>query len=168
VRAPTTTHEDATLKVLTAGLLLGVRWSDIPRFDSLQRFRTLQSLYLTRLAPRKAIVVSVSNATGELHFDAGTRDLVAALVSDAKTHLLGMAQVVLGDGFGAASVRSVLSGIQLAVRPDYPIRIFPTTDAARPWLEELLVAANHPELAREAVLLELLANLEEPPRPANP
>lgn len=142
-------------------LLLGVRWYDIPRSNSIQRFRELQSRHLARIAPRKAIIVSVSNASGELHFEPGSRNLVEDLVTDSKSRLLGMAQIVIGDGFAAASVRAVLSGIQLAVRPDYPVRVFANVQTAQPWLEELLVANDLPELAR-AVGPELLAPLERP------
>ena len=158
---PTTIYDDPSVRVLASDILLGVRWYDIPQFASLTCFRELQSQYLERLAPRRAVVVSVSNAAGELHFDTGSRDLVEAVMADAKTHLIGMAQVVLGDGFGAASVRSVLSGIQLAVRPDYPVRVFADVESARPWLEELLVGAERPDLARE-LGTELLARLEQP------
>lgn len=157
----TPTFEDPTLKVLTLDIILGVRWYDIPRTDSLQRFRALQARHLAALAPRKAIIVSISNASGELHFDSGSRGLVEDLVSDSKSHLLGMAQIVIGDGFAAASVRAVLSGIQLAARPDYPVRVFANIQAAQPWLEELLIAADLPELAR-AVGPELLVPLEAP------
>lgn len=162
--APTTAHEDSTLKVLTSDLLLGVRWYEIPQFESLKRFRELQAQYLARLGARKGVVVSVSNAAGELHFDAGSRELVEAVMADAKTHLLGMAQVISGDGFGVASVRSVLLGIQLSVRPDYPVRVFSDVAEARPWLEELLVAAERPDLARD-LQPELLARLEAPRQP---
>jgi len=163
---PTITHEDAILKVLTADILLGVRWYDVPKFESLQRFRELQSHFLSSLTG-KGIIVSVSDASGELHFDSGTRDLVAALVNDAKSHLLGMVQVVIGDGFGAASVRSVLAGIQLTARPDYPLRFFGDVTSARPWIEELLGATHRADLAG-MMLLEMLANLEEAPRAPNP
>ena len=158
---PTAIHEGPTLKVITADILLGVRWYDIPKYESLQRFRELQAEYLAGLGARKAIIISVSKASGELHFESGSRDLVEAVMAAAKTHLLGMAQVVSGDGFGAASVRSVLSRTQLAVRPDFPLRIFADVNAARPWIEELLMSANRPELTRFEVLIELLAGLEE-------
>lgn len=155
-----TSHEDPTLTVLTSDILLGVRWYDIPQYDSLQRFRELQSQYLARLAPRKAIVISVSNAIGDLRFDPGSRELVEAVMADAQSHLLGMAQVIAGDGFAAASVRSVLLGIQLAVRPDYRVRVFADVHEARPWLEDLLIAADEDDLARD--LTEMLARLEAP------
>jgi hypothetical protein len=160
----TTSHEDSTLKVLTSDILLGVRWYDIPQYTSLQHFRELQSQFFARVAPRQAIVVSVSNAAGELHFDTGSRELVEAVMTDAKSHLLGMAQVITGGGFGAASVRSVLSGIQLAVRPDYPVRLFGDVVSAQPWIEELLVAAGRSDLARD-VGPDLLALLEPPRAP---
>jgi hypothetical protein len=152
-------HQDTALKVVTWDILLGVRWYDIPTFEGLERFRGLQRRYLGLMGDTKALVVSVSDATGELRFDTGARDLVQAVMADAKGHLLGMAQVIAGDGFGAASVRSVLSGIQLTVRPDYPIRVFGDTQAARPWIEEVLVAANRAELARDLGTM-LLPQLE--------
>lgn len=155
---PTPTHEDPLLKVLTLDLILGVRWYDIPRSDSLSRFREIQARHLAAIAPRKAIIVSISNASGELHFEPGSRDLVEDLVTDSKSRVLGMAQIVIGDGFAAASVRAVLSGIQLATRPDYPVRVFANIHAAQPWLEELIIAADLPELAR-AVGPELLVPL---------
>ena len=159
MRLSTTIHEDSTLEVLTWDILLGVRWYDLPQSTSLLRFRELQAQYLARLAPRKAIVISVSNAAGDLRFDPGSRELVEAVMADAKSHLLGMAQVIAGDGFAAASVRSVLLGIQLSTRPDYPVRVFSDLEEARPWIEELLVAADRPDLARD-VGTELLARLE--------
>lgn len=152
-------HEDSTLEVVQWDVLLGVRWYDIPQYDSLQRFRELQAQFFARLGARKAIVVSVSNAAGDLRFDAGSRERVEAVMAEAKSHLLGMAQVICGDGFGAASVRSVLLGIQLAVRPDYPVRIFGDVGSAQPWLEELLESAGRPELGGDP-LRELLAGLE--------
>lgn len=155
---PTVTHEDSTLRVLSWSPILAVRWYDIPQLDGLARFRELQADYVRRRAPAKSIVISYSDASGELHFDPGSRELVAALMTDAKTHLLGMAQIVVGDGFGAASVRAVLSGIQLAARPDYPVKVWSDAASARPWLEELL-AADHPERAREVGTV-LLPELE--------
>ena len=154
------THEDSTLEVVQWDVLLGVRWYDIPQAASLLRFRDLQSQYLARLAPRKAIVVSVSHAIGDLRFDPGSRELVETVMADAQTHLLGMAQVISGDGFAAASVRSVLLGIQLTVRPDYRVRVFADVHEARPWLEDLLVAADADDLARD--LTEILARLDAP------
>jgi hypothetical protein len=162
---PSIAHEDATLKVLSWGLLLGVRWYDIPRFASLQRYRELQTRHLHSLGSEKGLVVSFSDATGELHFDAGSRELVEAVMSDAKGRLLGMAQVITGDGFGAASLRSVLSGTQLAVRPDYPVRVFGDIRTAQPWLEELLVTADLLDLASNVGTV-LLPSLEPGRRPA--
>ncbi|MCX4240104.1 hypothetical protein [Paraliomyxa miuraensis] len=156
---------DEALKVLTHDLVLAVRWYDIPQLESLRRFRALQSAHFARTAPAKSLVISVSNASGELHFDSGSRDLVLALVDDAKTHLLGMAQIVTGEGFGAASVRSVLSGIQLTARPDYPVKVFSDTQSARPWLEDLLRAASRPDLA-DAIGTTLLPQLEPGRNPA--
>ena len=147
------------LRVLIWQQVLAVRWQPIPTFDGLTRFRTIQSRHIRSLAGKKAVIISYSNASGnDLHFDPGSRDLVAAVMNDAKTHTMGMAQVIAGDGFGAASVRSVLSGIQLSVRPDYPVKLFRDAQSAFRWLEDILDEAGCSELA--PALDEMLTELE--------
>ncbi len=79
-------------------------------------------------------------------------------MTDTQTHLLGMAQIIIGDGFGAASVRSVLSGIQLATWPDYPVEVFADSASAFPWIADLLLEADRADLARSTE--EFLAALE--------
>ena len=149
-------HEDTELKVIAWSCVLGVRWYDIPALQSIARYRALQARHLKLLDGNKAIVVSSSDASAErLNFDSGLRQAVEDVLRDGQSALFGMAQIVSGEGFGAASVRSVLSGIQLAVRPDYPVQLFGDSKSATPWLEEILLEAGRPDLAREigAVLL---------------
>ena len=144
------THEDADLKILTWHFILGVRWYDIPTLKSVKRYHEMQRRHLRLLEGHKALVVSYSDASADrLEFDSGLRKAVDSTLRDSASELLGMAQIVYGEGFGAASVRSVLSGIQLAVRPDYPINMFGDSKSATPWLEEVLLEAGYPDLARE-------------------
>ena len=68
------------LRVLIWQQVLAVRWQPIPTFDGLTRFRTIQSRHIRSLAGKKAVIISYSNASGnDLHFDPGSRDLVAAV-----------------------------------------------------------------------------------------
>jgi hypothetical protein len=48
--------------------------------------------------------------------------------------MLAAAQVVEGTGFRGAAMRSVLSMLQLAVRPPYPMKVFDNVVAAAHWL----------------------------------
>jgi hypothetical protein len=74
----------------------------------------------------------------------------------APTYIAG-AMVVLGDGFGASVLRSVLGGALLLRRSHFPYRSFSSIDAASDWLGPLvgmsggelgaLVHAFHRQLA---------------------
>lgn len=159
-----TSINDALLRVVSEEFILGVRWFGIPTLASIERYREIQARHLRLHAGFKALIISHSDVGSDaLHFDSGLRRAVESILQDASSKLLGMAQIISGEGFGVASVRSVLSGMQLAVRPDYPIQLFSDAKSAIPWLEELLLEANYSDLARE-VGSQVLAALE-PGRP---
>ncbi len=150
VKPVSTSYQDSQLKVVNWEFILGVRWYDIPHLGSIERYRELQTRHLQLLAGKKALIISYADASSDrLHFDSGLRKAVEVALKDASSGLMGMAQIIAGEGFGAASVRSVLPGIQLAVRPNYPIRLFGDTDTACTWLEELLLEAKRDDLAHE-------------------
>ena len=51
--------------------------------------------------------------------------------------------MVEGDGFVAASIRALLTGVALAIRAPYPNKVFRTVDEALPWVEEQLRKAGY-------------------------
>jgi len=55
-----------------------------------------------------------------------------------RSSMLAAAQVVLGTGFRGAAMRSVLSLLQLAIRPKYAMRIFGDVKSASEWLTDVL------------------------------
>jgi hypothetical protein len=59
-----------------------------------------------------------------------------------QSKMLAAAQVVLGTGFRGAAMRSVLSVLQLLMRPRFPMRIFGDTATAADWLTFSLVASG--------------------------
>jgi hypothetical protein len=67
-------------------------------------------------------------------------EAVAKSVRDA---VAVQAQVVEGDGFVAASIRALLTGITLAIRAPYPNKVFKTLDEALPWFEAQLRRAGY-------------------------
>ncbi len=160
---PWIAHEDDLLKVVTWDLVIGVRWFDIPIIESLHRFRQLQGRHFRMMGDTKSIVVSYTDASGDLQFESGAREAVESIMGDCQSNLISMAQVIVGDGFGAASVRSVLSGIQLTVRPDYQVKLFGTLGETQPWVEDQLLGLGRPDLAR-SFASQFLARLSEPYR----
>jgi hypothetical protein len=78
----------------------------------------------------------------------------------SKSSMLAAAQVVEGTGFRGAAMRSVLSMIQLAIRPPYAMKIFDNVRSGSMWLATELEkragrAPNGLELAQ--VTLDLQA-----------
>ena len=68
-----------------------------------------------------------------------------AVAKSVREAVIVQAQVVEGDGFVAASIRALISGISLAIRAPYPNKVFKTVDEALPWVEQQLVKAGYPE-----------------------
>ncbi len=55
-----------------------------------------------------------------------------------RTAIAAAAQVVLGKGFRGAAMRSMLSLLQIAIRPKYAMRIFGNTHEGCDWLAKFL------------------------------
>jgi hypothetical protein len=51
-----------------------------------------------------------------------------------------IAYVVIGEGFGSVAVRAAIAGIQLVVRPAYPVKVFANVRNALLWLRSLPIA----------------------------
>jgi hypothetical protein len=72
----------------------------------------------------------------------------------SRSSMLAAAQVVEGTGFRGAAMRSVLTMIQLAIRPRYSMKIFDNVKTGATWLaeelEERAGAAPHGELLAQA------------------
>lgn len=61
------------------------------------------------------------------------------------------AQVVLGTGFRGAAMRSMLSVLQLAIRPSFSMRIFGDVRGAAEWLTRILPEAGSRPLSAESL-----------------
>jgi hypothetical protein len=74
----------------------------------------------------------------------------------SRSSMLAAAQVVEGTGFRGAAMRSVLTMIQLAIRPRYAMKIFDNVRAGSVWLSEELEqragAAPHGQLLAHSAL----------------
>ena len=74
--------------------------------------------------------------------EADVRAELARHMRDHSQHVVASANVFEGDGFRAAAVRNVVTGIGLIARQPFPHRVFKTTADSARWIEEQLRAAN--------------------------
>jgi hypothetical protein len=66
--------------------------------------------------------------------DDGVRNETIAIVREMSGCFRAAAAVVLGDGFGAAAIRSAGAGVVLFARPSYPVKTFAEVETAAAWL----------------------------------
>ena len=85
--------------------------------------------------------------------DAIVRDLLAKDMARVGPNIAGMAQVIEGLGFRAATMRAVLTGMGFVIKPGYPQKVCPTVDEASEFLfshaENRLTAQNIARAVRQ-------------------
>lgn len=62
--------------------------------------------------------------------DASLRDLLTREVKRVQKQIGAVANVVEGEGFAAAALRSAVTGMTLVLRPAYPVKTYATVDEA--------------------------------------
>lgn len=89
----------------------------------------------------------------------------------AASTMTAAAQVVLGTGFRGAAMRSMLSVLQLALRPPYSMGIYGSVSDAASWLHGQLVAVGAPTpsaVQLHRVAQGLVSRFRESQRPDGP
>lgn len=76
-------------------------------------------------------------ATKATQFTDETRRLVAEIRAKHAPKQLAIATVIEGDGFRAAAVRAVASGLNMLSREPFPSKNFDTLEDAVPWFASL-------------------------------
>jgi hypothetical protein len=66
--------------------------------------------------------------------DSIVRDIVAKEMARVSANVAGMAQVIEGLGFRAATMRAVLTGMGIVIKPSYPQKVCLTIDEASEFL----------------------------------
>jgi hypothetical protein len=74
--------------------------------------------------------------------DGSARDELVRSMKLPASATEGVAFCILGSGFGAATRRAVITGLQLVSRPPYPVRIFESLDSAGEWVSPLVRQAG--------------------------
>jgi hypothetical protein len=142
-------HDDQELRIVTWASVLAVRWRATPTKDKLELLGRHQRLLADATVDRRIVLITVLSPKAGLLLSSDARKEAETFARAGREVLLGLAQVVEGEGFVAATARAVMSGIQLAVRAGHPVKVFGTLDEALPWVSELLRGGGHQRDAAE-------------------
>lgn len=137
-------HDDEELRIVTWAGVLAHRWRATPTKDKLQILGRHQRMLAESTVGRRIVLVTVLSPDAGLLLSSEARKEAETLAKAGRELLMGLAQVVEGEGFMAAAARAVMSGIQLAVRAGYPVKVFGTLEESLPFVSELLRSNGHP------------------------
>jgi hypothetical protein len=149
VLGPDIVHEDDEVRIATWSIVLASRWHATPSKQKLELLGRQQRALAESTVDRRIVVLTVLASGAGLMLTNEARNAAEAVAKAGREYVAGLAQVVEGEGFMAATARAVMSGIQLAVRARYPTKVFGTVDEALPWVAELLRKAGHERDADE-------------------
>jgi len=135
-------HDDEELCIVTWASVVGARWRATPTRSKLELLARHQRMLAEATFERRIVAITVVSPGASLILSGDARDAAEAVDKAAGAYLIGLAQVVEGQGFAAATARAVISGIQLAVRAGYPMKVFSTIGDAMPWVALLLRKAG--------------------------
>ena|SRR5258706_8711818 len=85
------------------------------------------------------------------------RDALAAYLAEAAASIKYSAVVFEGDGFRAAAVRGVVTGLTLLARPPYPHKVFANVQQAVGWFSANFMDGNKPVVGT----VEMVAAINE-------
>lgn len=141
--APQVIYEDDGLQIATWSRVFINRWRTVASQERLAILGQHQRALVDATDDRRiAVIVTLEDKTGLMPNAAARKEaeLVAKSVRDA---VIVQAQIVEGEGFVAASMRALLTGVMLAIRAPYPNKVFKTVEDALPWVEGQLRRAGY-------------------------
>lgn len=96
--------------------------------------------------------------------DAASKDAAAKITSEFSTSILARATLIEGSGFQAATVRAIVTGIDLFSRTKSPAKVFSELEESVLWCQNFLVDKSSSSSASKLtrVLLEHMDRLRAP------
>lgn len=146
---PSVVHDDDNLQIVVWDRVVASRWRSAPTKDGLVLLGRHQRALTDSFDDRRIFALTIVGPRAAMLISGDARREAEVLALAGRDTLIGLAQVVEGEGFIAATARAVISGVQLAVRTPYPTKVFGRVEDARPWMEERLRAAGHATVASE-------------------
>lgn len=136
--APKVVHADDDIMLATWSRVFINRWVSPARKDLLVRLSDAQGEHIASIRDGRTAVFTILAQNSSRMPDADARK-EAEVVAKRHSHAIAVsAHIVEGDGFLAAITRAMLSGINLAVRTPYPVKVFSSVDDSMPWFREQL------------------------------
>lgn len=143
--APRLVYEDDGLEIVTWSRVFINRWRSVATQERLAILCEHQLALVDATPDRRIAVVTTLVDRSGLMPNAAARKEAELVAKKVREFVVLQAQVVEGDGFVAASIRAILTGVMLAIRAPYPNRVFKTVDDALPWVEGKLHEAGYPD-----------------------
>ena len=146
--------DDPHFRIASSGPVVVARWLAAPTAVDIQRMRSVLRPFVTRFDAFCSLnVVDIAHASSAMPDDA--RREVASTQREFESRQRGLANVIEGEGFWAASLRSVASGLAFMSRVKFEQRIFDAVDPAARWLATIMP----PETVDVADVLRVGASL---------
>lgn len=114
--------------------LLMCGWRGVGSLEDMKALNSAHEALAAKQPSGKVVEFSITTTAMVRPVSEDIRREINRRVTDlAPTYLAG-AMVILGDGFGASVLRSVLSGALLLRRSSFPYKSFSSIDEATQWL----------------------------------
>jgi hypothetical protein len=143
--APRVVYDDEGLQIAIWSRVFFNRWRTTATQERLVVVGEQQRALVEATSDKRIAVVTVLEDKSGAMPSGPARKEAEAVAKSVREAVIVQAQVVEGDGFVAASIRALISGISLAIRAPYPNKVFKTVDEALPWVEQQLAKAGYPE-----------------------
>ncbi|APR85992.1 Hypothetical protein A7982_11341 [Minicystis rosea] len=89
---------------------------------------------LARKHPKGFAVVGIIGEEVPVAMPADVRALATAITKEFRPNYYALCEVVVGSGFRAATLRSIVSGIRMVARTTCPAQVFAETGPCARWL----------------------------------
>jgi hypothetical protein len=130
----TVLHEDSLLRLTVQKNVAFAVWSGPPTVTQVHALGRAAEKLTSQKAAGVALVSVVSG--GVPKFSDGVRDELVRLMKSRENFKLGVAHLVLLDGFAGTTVRAFLGTTILLSRTPAPTRVFGRADDALAWVHE--------------------------------
>jgi hypothetical protein len=142
-------YRDEALTIGTSGRVFAIVWKGEATLDRVRAIAAVSRRAYPQLQSGFAMIVLLEDTTTTP--DAESRRLLSDLMKELASGMRAVAYVVPGAGFAAAAKRAVITGLSLAARPPYPVKVFQSLEHAEQYIAPLLPAAPPPGEAERLV-----------------
>lgn len=135
---PELVYADDDIQLATWSRVFVNRWVCPARKDLLVRLSEVQGAHVDAMPDGRTAVFTILAQDSNGIPDSAARKEAEQVAKRYRDAVQVSAQIVLGEGFLATTARALLTGVNLATRLPYPIKVFRSIDESLPWFREQL------------------------------